>query len=45
LADYVTDEYSTAEEGASVIAFKMAVENINTTCVYFGYDVYSDDDW
>lgn len=45
LQTYVTTEYSSTEEGASVTAFRDAVSNIETTCVYFGYDVYGDDDW
>jgi hypothetical protein len=46
---YLDDNFSKQNKqdrtSVTVDSFMGAIRNIETTCIYFGYDVYGDEDW
>lgn len=45
LTTYLDLQYTSAGRGITVDAFRSALDNINETCIAFGYNVYGVDDW
>jgi len=49
MTTYLDDNFSKQNKqdrtSVTVDSFMGAIRNIETTCIYFGYDVYGDEDW